>query len=162
MATLYELTENYKTVLEMTDDPAIDPQCIIDTLEAISGEIEDKADGYAKVIKEAEGKAAMLTSEIDRLTERKKAIAINIDRMKDSLKYAMQAVGKDKIKTDLFSFGIQKNPPSVVLDKPEDVPGEFLIAQEPKVDKKGILAAIKGGAEFDFAHIEQSEGVRIR
>ena len=162
MSTLYELTENYKTVLEMTDDPAIDPQCIIDTLEAISGEIEDKADGYAKVIKEAEGRAVMLTAEIDRLTERKKAIALNVSRMKDSLKAAMQTVGKEKIKTDLFSFGIQKNPPSVAIDKPEDIPGEFLIQQEPKIDKKAILSAIKDGAQFDFAHIEQSESVRIR
>ena len=44
MSSLYELTDEYKAVEEMLYDPEVDEQTVIDTLEAISGEIEDKAD----------------------------------------------------------------------------------------------------------------------
>ena len=52
MSNLYQLTSNYETVLNMLYDEEIDEQMILDTLEAIEGEIEDKADGYAKIIKD--------------------------------------------------------------------------------------------------------------
>ena len=52
MANLYELTKNYETVLNMLYDEEIDEQMVLDTLESIEGDIEDKADGYAKIIKE--------------------------------------------------------------------------------------------------------------
>ena len=52
MSNLYQLTNNYETVLNMLYDEDVDEQMILDTLESIEGEIEDKADGYAKIIKE--------------------------------------------------------------------------------------------------------------
>ena len=36
-ATLYELTEDYVTVLEMLEDEDMDEQVIFDTLESIAG-----------------------------------------------------------------------------------------------------------------------------
>lgn len=44
----------------------------------------------------------------------------------------MQLTGKTKFKTELFSFGIQKNPPAVVIDNEEDIPKEYYIPQDPK------------------------------
>ena len=54
LSNLYQLTNNYETVLNMIYDEDVDEQMILDTLEGIEGEIEDKADGYAKIIKELE------------------------------------------------------------------------------------------------------------
>ena len=48
---LYELKENWKQVQEMLYEEEIDEQCILDTLESIEGEIEDKADSYAMIIR---------------------------------------------------------------------------------------------------------------
>lgn len=160
--TLYQLTDNFKQVLEMAQDPSIDPQAIADTLEGIGGEIEDKADGYAKVIKELETDSDKLTAEITRLTDRKKALQNNIKRMKESLTAAMQATGKIKFKTDLFSFNVQKNPPTLVIDDENNIPTEYYIQQEPKLDTAAIKELLKSGKEVGFAHLEQGEGVRIR
>lgn len=160
--TLYQLTDNFKQVLEMAQDPSIDPQAIADTLEGIGGEIEDKADGYAKVIKELEADSDKLTAEITRLTDRKKALQNNIKRMKESLTAAMQATGKIKFKTDLFSFNVQKNPPTLVIDDETKIPKEYYIPQEPKLDTTVIKELLKSGTELGFAHLEQGEGVRIR
>ena len=160
--TLYQLTDSFKQVLEMAQDPSIDAQAIADTLEGIGGEIEDKADGYAKVIKELEADSDKLTAEITRLTDRKKALQNNIKRMKESLTAAMQATGKIKFKTDLFSFNVQKNPPTLVIDDENNIPTEYYIPQEPKLDTTVIKELLKSGTELGFAHLEQGEGVRIR
>ena len=50
MATLYELTNDFLTVYGMIDE-GYDEQVILDTLEAIEGDIEVKAEGYAKLIR---------------------------------------------------------------------------------------------------------------
>ena len=160
--TLYEITDNYKAVLEMAQNPDIDEQAIKDTLEAIQGDIKEKADGYAKVIKELDGETDKLTAEIKRLTDRKNTIQNNIAYMKQSLKEAMTSTGNLKFRTDLFSFNIQKNPPALIVDNEETIPSEYLIPQEPKIDKKAIIDFLKNGNKVPYAHIEQSEGVRIR
>lgn len=165
MATLYELTDDYLNLLDMAQDPDCDLEVFKDTLEGLDYEIEDKADGYAKVIRELTARAEGLNAEIERLTNRKKAIETNIDNMKRSLENAMIITGKTKFKTDLFSFGIQKNTPTVIIDEQyiENIPEEYLIEQDPKIDKAKIKEDIKAGKDLDgIAHLEQSESLRIR
>ena len=161
--TLYELTDNFKSLLLMAEDPDIDPNAIADTMEAIEGELEDKAEGYAMVMRQLTADADAIQTEIDRLTARKKAINANIDRMKTALFNSMKTTGKVKFKTRLFSFGIRKNPAAVVIDDPAAVPSEFLVPQEPKIDKKGIkfMLQLLGGPS-EWAHLEQSESLSIK
>jgi chaperonin cofactor prefoldin len=161
MATLYELTGQYRELLEMAETEELDKQLISDTLEGLEGEIEIKADGYAKIIRELEGKVDLLKNEIDRLSSRRNAIENNIKSLKEALQQTMHITGKTKFKTDLFSFGIQKNPPRLVIDKPEEIPSEYLIPQEPKIDSKAIKDLLKD-KELPYAHLEQSESLRIR
>lgn len=162
--TLYELTDDYLRLLDIAEDPDVDPQTFADTLEGIDGALEDKADNYAKVIRQMKVDADGLDSEIKRLQARKKAIEGNSERMKSNLEEAMLATGKTKFKTELFSFGIQKNPPSVMVDEehPERIPLEYLIPQDPKIDKRRIMEELKAGAELSWARLEQSESLRIR
>ena len=162
MSTLYELTNDYLTLLDMAEDPDIDPQAFAGTLEALGGELEMKADGYARVMKELEGRAATMRFESKRLENGYKTIERNIDRMKHALQDSMVATDKRKFKTDLFSFSIRKNPASVVIDRETSIPPEFLIPQDPKIDKKAIKAAIDRGDDITFAHLEQGESLIIR
>ena len=164
MSTIYELTEEYLQLLELAEDPEIDPQAFADTIEGLSGEIEIKADGYAKVITELEKDKEGLSAEIDRLKAKSTVIANSIIRIKKSLEMAMIATGKTKFKTELFSFNIQKNPASVELDEEhiELIPIEYLIPQDPKPDKKRMLAELKEGKELPFASLKQTESLRIR
>ena len=58
METLYSLTQDYKNLLDLAG--SADPEEIEifnDTLEAVLGQIEVKADGYAAVMSEIEGRA---------------------------------------------------------------------------------------------------------
>jgi len=163
MSTLYELTNDWMQLLHMLEDGA-DEEVINDTLEGLDYEIEQKADGYAKVIRALEADAAAYKTEIDRMTDRKWTIENNIDRMKKNLQATMELTGKTKFKTDLFSFNVQNNAPSVVIDAEDvnDIPIEYLIV-EAKVDKKKIATDIKAGVDLHaFAHLEQSRSLRIR
>ena len=161
MGTLYELKSEYIQLREMAGDPDISPEALRDTMDAINGELEDKADGYAKVIRELEAEEAGLDAEIKRLQARKSAVSGNKGRIKDALESAMRETGKLKFKTALFSFGIQKNPPSVAILS-ENIPLDYLVVPEPQPDKKRILAELKAGATFDRAELRQTEALRIR
>lgn len=161
--TLYELTDDYMRLLEFAEDPDADPEAIADTMDALEGEIEVKAEGYAKVIKQIEADADGIAKEIERLQQRRKTMENNIKGMKLRLQEAMEATGKTKFKTELFSFGIQNNPPRLVVDGDlKDIPESLLIPQDPIPDKKAIKALLDDGFELGYAHIEQGRSLRIR
>lgn len=159
---LYEITEDFERLREMALDPDVDPEVIRDTMEAIEADFEDKADGYAKVIRMLEADEDGLDAEIKRLQARKSAVSGNKGRIKEALEKAMRQTGKTKFKTLLFSFGIQKNPPSVAILKEDSVPIDYLVVPDPQPDKKRILAELKAGAKFDWAELRQTEALRIR
>lgn len=162
MATLYELTAEYMELLNMAEEEELDPQVLADTLEGMDGELEQKAENYAMMINTLNGQADMLSAEIKRLTERKKTIENNSKRMKESLENAMNSTGKRKFKTLLFSFGIQKNPPVLVVDDEDKVPEEFVKVKK-EIDKAALKKFVKDNENgLDFAHLEQTESLRIR
>lgn len=161
--TLYELTSEYMELLAMLEDPDTDEAVILDTLEGVGGELEEKADGYARVMRQMDADAAAIKAEEDRLYRRRTTIENRIKNMKSRLQGMMEITGKKKINTELFSFGIQNNPASVVIDDEKMIPGEFLIPQAPKIDKTAIKDALKAGVDMaGIAHLEQTQSLRIR
>lgn len=162
MSTMYELTDNFMAVLEMASDPEIPPEAIADTLEGIEGEIELKAQSYAIIIKELEGEAVKLKTEETRLLSKRKSLENNIKRIKDNLFNATKITGKEKFKTDLFSFGIQKSPAKLVIDDLSLIPEKYYVEQAPKLDEQRLKLDLKSGIECKYAHLEQGEHVRIR
>lgn len=162
MSNLYELTNNYETVLNMIYDEDVDEQMILDTLESIEGEIEDKADNYAKIIKELEARQKARKEEAKRLTESAKTFGNRANSLKQNLFNAMKTTGKTKFATDLFSFNIAKNGGEQALTIDGDVPEEYTkTIVENDTDK--IRADLKNGKELPFAHLEpRGESLRIR
>lgn len=163
--TIYEITNDYLQLMQMMEDPELDPQTLADTMEGIEGELEDKADNYARVMKNMEADLNGIKAEIDRLSTRKKTIENNIKRMKEALQFSMETTGKTKFKTELFSFGIRKNAPAVVMDEPyiENVPERFLKYSDPTINRSAIKEAIQNGEDLEgLAHLEQSSSLSIR
>lgn len=159
--TLYELTEEVYRLLEFAEDPECDEEVFLDTLEGLQGDIEEKSDAYGKIIRQLESDKKAVESEIERLTNRKDLIGNRIRTMKDALYRAFKALDTQKLKTELFTFYIQKNTPSVVIDLPDEVPDEFYQVKR-ELSKNTIKDAINKGATFKFAHLEQSESIRMR
>lgn len=160
MSTLYELTGQYMDLMEMAEEA--DPDVLRDTLEVIEGEIEDKADNYAKVIRTLEGQVDTIDAEISRLQSKKKAVKNSIDSIKSNLERSMIQTGKKKFKTDLFSFGIQKNPPTVSVKDESKIPGYFWKQKAPELDRAALKNYLKENGSTEYAELVQGESLRIR
>lgn len=162
MSNLYELTSNYETVLNMLYDEEIDEQMILDTLESIEGEIKEKADGYAKIIKELESKQKARKEEAKRLTDSAKVFENRVKALKNNLFNTMKDTGKTNFTTDLFTFRIQKNGGKRALTIDGDVPKEYTkTIIENDTDK--IRQALEKGEKLTFAHFEpRGESLRIK
>lgn len=165
MATMYELTADYMAVLEMAQDPEIDPQAITDTLEAIGGAIEDKAENTAIVLKELEGEVAKVKTEEQRLKERRASLENNVKSIKQRLFDAMKLTGKEKFRTPLFNFSIAKNGgkiPVIVDVNCSELPDDLVtITEKPNLD--AIAAFLENNPESKFAHFgERGEHLNIK
>ena len=160
---LYELTGQYLTLQEMVEDETVDSEVLRDTMEGLDGEIEEKADAYASIIFLLDGNIETLDKEIQRLEKKKKAMKNNQDFLKRNLEASMIAIGKKKFKTDKFSFGIQRNAPSLGCDASK-IPAEYFVKQEPKLDRKRLLADVKADPKkaAEYAGLKQTESLRIR
>lgn len=164
-ANIYELTGQYRELEDMLFNSDEDPQVIVDTMEAIDGEIEDKADNYAKLIKNMTATAAILKQEEDRISARRKSLESRSDNLKNRLEENLRFVGKTSFKTALFSFNIQKNggkQPMEITDNISDIPMKFLIQPEPIPDKEKIREYLKENATAWAQMLPYGESLRIR
>lgn len=165
MATMHQLTGDFMNVLALASDPEIDPQAITDTLEAINAEIEVKAENTAIIMAELTAEAEKIKAEETRLNERRKILEAHAARLKDGLYNAMKATGKEKFKTTLYSFAIQKNggkQPVVVDVECSALPDDLVtITEKPNLD--AIRAYLEKNGESPLAHFEErGESLRIK
>ena len=154
METLYSLTQDYKDLLDLAG--SADPEEIEtfnDTLEAVLGQIEVKADGYAAVMSEIEGRANIVAKEINRLKAIEDRLVATHKRMKDRLKSAMEELHTNEIKTDFHRFKIVKNGGKLPLVIDGGVPESFQRVEYVD-DKEKIRKALESGECLTFAHLE--------
>lgn len=162
MANIYELTSDFLKVQELIQSGEYEEETLLNTLECLDYEIEVKADAYAKIMQNMKSDITGFKAEEERLSKRRKAVENGIKKLNENLFNAMKLTKKEKFKTDLFSFGIQKNPASLKIIEGKDIPLEFLIPQEPKIDTAGIKDCLKNGEVLEFAELVQGESLRIR
>lgn len=153
-ATLMSLTSDYMALLDMAQDPDVDEQTLLDTMEGITGEISVKAGGYVAVIDHLASKAAMYKMEAKRLNSAAKVMENNIDRMKDRIKYAMETMGTKAIETKYNRIIIKGNGGAQPLVITGEVPQSYkkIVLEDDKEKIRGDLAS---GKELDFAHLEE-------
>lgn len=161
MNNLYKLNEAWQELANMLYQDDIDEQAIIDTLESIEGEIEDKADNYAYIIAGIENDVNACKAEKARLEKRQKVLKNRENRLKNYLADIMRNTGKTNFKTQLHTFRIQKNGGRRALSIDGEVPVEYTkIVIENDTDK--IRQALEKGEKLSFAHLEaQGESLRI-
>lgn len=162
MSNLYELTNNYQELLNKLYDEDADEQCILDTLESIEGDIEDKADNYAKIIRNLEATSNARKEEAKRLTNSARVFDNRVKTLKQNLYNSMKTIGKTKFSTTLFNFNIAKNGGVQTLTIDGDVPEQYTkTVIENDTDK--IRQALEEGKKLPFAHLEpKGESLRIK
>ena len=166
MSRLYELTADLMTLQEMLEE-YVDDQCLLDTLEGVQGEYELKLEAYCKVIKNLEADMEALKAEAKRLTDKRKVLENNVDRLKKAMFDSMKATGTDKVKGQIFTVAIQRNGGKVPVIMAEDADLSILPDQLVKVVESPDLEAIRelleaGKAVEGFTLGQRGESLRIK
>jgi len=159
MSSLYEITEDMQQLMEWMNDPEADQQAIADTLEAMQYELEDKAEGYCKVIRQIEADAKAYNDAAQEFLRKKTVCESSVKRLKDALKAAMVATGYDKTGMDagLFKLKVQGNGGQKPLVIDGNVPEQF-IKMVPQNDNEAIrkfLDSLDKNDRCDWCHYEE-------
>lgn len=148
--TLYDIKAEYMEVYNLDD---VDEDVWFDTLESIQGDLEQKADGYARIIKEYEYEAKKFKAEAQRLLERHKVYENRIKRMKERLFQTMKETGINEIPNDLFKIKIQANGgiSPLIIKEGVEIPKEYQKIHVD-IDTDKIREALKT-QELEFAEL---------
>ena len=165
MASLYELSAGYATLVDAYDTAETDQERedILNLLAEAEGDIEGKAENYAKLIRMKEEEAKAFKAEADRLTKRRQAAENLVSRLKAGMLDSMKLTGATEIKTSIGKWRVQLNPVSCEVVNIDAVPMQYHIKQEDKIDRKGLIDHYKQTGEL-VAGVEykQEPGIRFR
>lgn len=155
----------------MLEDAETEEQAfeIISQIDAVTSDISDKAENYAKIrmnlkatADELNAKANIFKAEAERLAMKAKSAENYVKRLNEYLLFAMELVGLKQIPTSIGKFYTQQTTSVEVLDA-WAVPEQFTTPQPPKVDKNAIKKAFKETGElFDGVEVKIANGVRFR
>lgn len=160
MKLLYDLPEEYKKLFAMMEDEEVDSEFLKSALDGIEGEIEEKAEECMKIYTMLNSEGIYICGEIDRLSNRDKILAKNAYNLVEVLRQHILGTKKRTFRTPLFNFIVKKKPPKLVIDQKDKIPKDFLIEQEPMVDRTGLIEYLKDNSA-DFAHLEWGEIVSV-
>lgn len=163
--SLYELSSTYLEALEVLTDPEIDLpiEAVTDTLEGLSGELEDKAINVAKFLRNMEATAKAIKDAEVEMAKRRKSLEKRVAWMKSYLKGSMEHTGITKIECPYFKLTIQKNPGAVNITDETAIPDQFkeqVITW--KVSKTAIKDALKAGETVPGAEMINGTRLAIR
>lgn len=160
--SLYQLSSNYLRALDFLTDPDLDlpAEAVNDTLEALGGELEDKAINVAKFFRNMETAAEAIRQAEADMAKRRKVLENRVQWLKNYIKDNMELCGISDIECPYFKLSVQKNPVAVNILDEDAVPEQF---KQPivgwKIDKAAIRDAIKAGRAVPGA--ELAAGTRL-
>lgn len=164
MATLYKLTDDYADLLvrlEAAEDEA-EAEAIWQEMDDLEGDIVEKAEAYARILKNKQAEAEAFKAEKDRLAGCQKAAENVVERLKGRLLDSMKRLDLSDIQTGIGKWHVQLNPPSCQITDEAEVPAEFRIPQPDKIDRAAILRHYKNTGELlPGVEIARKPGIRF-
>ena len=164
MTALFMLAKEYRETALALADLDLDAQTVADTLEGIGGELEQKAQNVALMVRSLESDAAACKEWAKTATEQARAIQNRADRLREYLANAMQSCNKTKISGPGISMSFRASH-AVFVDDPDLIPKTYMRQPEtppPEPDKAAMLAAMRLGEVVPGAHIETRKSLQIK
>lgn len=158
MATLYELTDQYKMLQNFIEENNVEGFEL--ALSQIIGDIGEKLEGYAMVLKNIESDIAGIKSEEKRLADRRKAMESNLARIKENMADALLTVEGNRVKTEKFTFSFRKST-SVQIENDAAIPPQF-IKVEKTISRSELAKALKAGEQIEGAQLVENQLLSIR
>ena len=165
MPSIYELKTEFDKLWMILEEELVDDDALLGAFETAQEDLAIKLENCCKYIKNQEAVIAGLKEEEKRISAKRKAAENAVERLKKLMQIAMTTAGERKLPCGTFTVSIQANPKKVVMDEQyiENIPDEYLKFAEPEIDKKKLKEHLEAGYDLEgIAHLEQSEGLRIR
>ena len=154
MTKLYDIAKDYIGLLE-SDLPEEE---LKDCLESIGDAIEEKASNIVAVVETLESDTKAIDEQIKRLQTRKNAIVANNERLREYLRYNMEATGINKIKHPLFSITLGKPTVTADIFDADILPDDYVtVKTDISPDKRKILADLKNGVDIPGATLSEGK-----
>ena len=162
--SLYQITQEQAELFNQIDelDGELTPE-LEEALKINSENFEAKARSYIWMIKKLEADNITITDEINRLQRIEKRNDKLIDRLKESMKMALEIFGESK-KIDTFTLSIKETKYTDIFD-PELVPAKYKVIETTtttKIPKDEIKKAIESGEEVPGAKIATNKTLKIK
>lgn len=172
---LYDITSDYRALFDAFDDADElsdeEVQAYFDTLEAIEGDFEIKAENIACFIKELSGDVDTLREEEAALNARRKTKENLIARLKAMLVENMTAIDKRKIDRPRAKLSLRQNAESAFIEDEREFikwaqahdRDDLLSYSAPRIGKTAVKEALKDGQELPpYVKIVRTTSVIIR
>lgn len=160
---LYELSDAYRELLDRDD---LDPQAVVDTLDAIKDEIETKADNIASLIDELQSSAERKKEKAKAWSESARADVQRAKWLKQYLTSELDNAKLKKVETENHLLNVRNFKASTVIDDEDKIPDQYrnYAKYEGMYDvmKQDVYAALKGGKDVPGAHLEPNRNVVIK
>lgn len=164
MTTLAMIAAQYRADADKLADLDLDEQTVADTLEAMAGDLEIKAQSVAHMVRAFEADAAAVSQWAKDAAARAKAIEARADRLRDYLSHCLDQAGIEKIDGPGIRISWRKSS-SVVIDDETQIPLSLMVcppAPAPRPDKASIASEIKAGRDVPGAHVEQRRSLQVK
>lgn len=164
---LYELSNEYQTLMNLVDED-IPADVISDTLEAISAEIEVKADNIACMLKNLDADISAIKAEEERLAERRRKKQASYEWFKQYLSTELRKAEVSEIETARNRISFRKSESVDITDEgafiewAEENRDDLLTFSPPKINKNAVKAAIKDGANIAGAQMVEKQNIQIK
>lgn len=163
--TLYQVSTTYLQALDFLTDPEqnLPIEAVNGTLEALTGELEEKAINVAMFLKNMEATAEAIKNAEVEMAKRRKALENRVQWLKDYLKDNMLHTGVTKIECPYFKLSVQANPAAVAVFDEDVIP--LLYKQQIvswKVDKLAIKTALHNGQVVPGATLTNGKRLVIK
>lgn len=163
--SLYQISYEYRQMVERLCETQDDAQAIADTIEGESGDLTSKAQNVAYAIRNLEESAAAIKRAESDMADRRKRIEKRAEAIREYLKTCMELAGVSKVECPHFALSIAKNPASVEIYEPGLIPADYLKESPPpppSPDKTLIKKAINDGFEVPGARLTHGTRLSIK
>jgi hypothetical protein len=131
----------------------------------LTAQLVTKADAFGAYVQSLTATADAIKAEQDRLAARRKTLENTVARLKRYALMALQTMDRDKVSGSLYTIGVQRNPPSVLVEVGADALGDEFVRVVPasrEINKAAIGAALKAGQTVPGCSLTSTFSLRIR
>lgn len=164
MTALFELATQYRAIADKLHDSELDEQTINDTLEGMSGDLQEKSINIAKFFRNVESDADQIEQAAKQMIDRAKSMRKKADSLKHYLHSNMEKAGIQKIESPWFVLSIKNNPESVQIDSEDDIPDVFMrvIPEKFEPNKAAMKSAMQEGIVIPGARLTRTTRLEIK